>query len=228
MHILLNKKLILGLGICSLFGFVLFYYPIIFFFFFPERYSVPFHSLQGLLIPLIVILAVIFLNLLLLNTGNKSDWKTKGIYAAFIISLFTEMFGYAFLVYLFSPLFTYPVLTISPFPKAYMISGILGVYVVLSGIVLIIVGWKGLYAQKGLVTEGVYTYIRHPQYLGFILIALGWVMYWPTVILYALFPFYVLIYLMQARKESITLEREYGEAYVTYKKHTKAFIPGIL
>lgn len=59
----------------------------------------------------------------------------------------------------------------------------IGLVITALGMVLVVLGWKRVYkAQGGLVTDGVYEYVRHPQYLGFIMITGGWLIHCPTVL----------------------------------------------
>ncbi|PMX56171.1 isoprenylcysteine carboxyl methyltransferase, partial [Pseudomonas sp. FW305-33] len=72
------------------------------------------------------------------------------------------------------------------------------------GFILISTGWKVLYdAQKvhELATQGVYSYVRHPQYIGFILVMFGFLLQWPTILTLAMFPVLVVMYLRLARTE---------------------------
>jgi protein-S-isoprenylcysteine O-methyltransferase Ste14 len=80
---------------------------------------------------------------------------------------------------------------------------------ILAGLVLLGAAWNVLYeAQRAgrLATTGPYAYLRHPQYAGFILIMLGFLLQWPTLITLAMFP--VLVTSRDAAGE-IT-EQEYG------------------
>jgi protein-S-isoprenylcysteine O-methyltransferase Ste14 len=52
----------------------------------------------------------------------------------------------------------------------------------LIGIALIILGWPKVYDSKDeLATTGVYKYVRHPEYLGIILLTGGRLIHWPTI-----------------------------------------------
>jgi protein-S-isoprenylcysteine O-methyltransferase Ste14 len=168
------------------------------------------------------------LNLILLTRSEigKLNWKSKSIYIAFMISLFTEMFGAALIVYLFSPFIKYPLLT--PIYNVYIfppIVKILSFNLIFLGIVLIIIGWREIYNSEGIVTKGLYKFIRHPQYLGFILLATGWIFAWPTVIVLILYPFLVGIFLYQAVSEDKLLENKYKSKFVNYKKRTGFILP---
>ena len=62
---------------------------------------------------------------------------------------------------------------------------------IIGGFWLISAAWKQLFkAQKAdhLATAGPYARIRHPQYLGFILIMIGFLLQWPTFATLAMFP----------------------------------------
>jgi protein-S-isoprenylcysteine O-methyltransferase Ste14 len=170
------------------------------------------------------------LNLLLLTRSKtrKPDWKSSGIYSAFIISLFTEMFGSTLVVYLFAPFFRYPLLT--PQYNIYLFPPIVktvSFYFIFVGILLIIIGWVEIYKTEDLSTKGIYRFIRHPQYLGFILVASGWIFAWPTVISLILYPFLVVLYIHQALSEDKILKQKYGQTFLRYKKKTGLFFPKI-
>src|SRR3990170_3535525 len=56
--------------------------------------------------------------------------------------------------------------------------------------------------RKGrLATSGPYARVRHPQYLGFILIMLGFLFQWPTLLTLVMFPILVLMYVRLGRRE---------------------------
>jgi len=181
-------------------------------------------------IGLFFILSLIFINFIFLMNYTKGDkgWRTKGVYIAFIISLFGEMYGSALIAYLLSPFFKYPILVDYYHSSAFRdsIYG-LSLSFVLLGLIIIVIGWKKLYYSKGLVTDGIYKYIRHPQYLGFILVIIGWILIWPTLIILILFPIYIFIYIYQAYKEDKMLLKEYGQKFIDYKNKTGMLLPKI-
>jgi methanethiol S-methyltransferase len=99
-----------------------------------------------------------------------------------------------------------------------------------AGFVLISAGWKALYtAQRvhSLAATGVYAHVRHPQYVGFVLIMFGFLLQWPTILTLAMFPVLVFMYARLARVEEREAEREFGDAYARYRLETPAFIPRI-
>jgi len=103
----------------------------------------------------------------------------------------------------------------------------------LIGAVLIIQGWKAIYnkywskeAGEGiLVTDGVYSYIRHPQYMGFILMTLGLLVHWATFPLLVMWPILVFQYYRLARMEERDMEEEFGDEYIAYRERVSMFIP---
>ncbi len=96
------------------------------------------------------------------------------------------------------------------------------------GFILISSGWKVLYEaqRRGThATTGVYSYIRHPQYVGFIAIMFGFLLQWPTLLTLAMFPVLVFMYVRLARIEEAESLREFGEEYRTYMQQVPGFIP---
>ena len=104
----------------------------------------------------------------------------------------------------------------------------LGLGIVVIGITLIVRGWQLVYhAQKkdGLVTEGVYRYMRHPQYTGIFLALFGQLIHWPTLPTVVLFPLIVWLYHHLAKKEERRMLERFGEAYEAYMRQTPMFFP---
>jgi len=62
----------------------------------------------------------------------------------------------------------------------------LSTVMILVGFGLIIGGWRKVYKSKGLVTDGVYARVRHPQYFGIFLITLAFLVQWPTLLTLAM------------------------------------------
>jgi protein-S-isoprenylcysteine O-methyltransferase Ste14 len=76
-----------------------------------------------------------------------------------------------------------------------------------------------------LATSGPNRYIRHPQYVGFIMIMLGFILMWPTILTVAMFPLLVIMYVRLARTEEEAVRSEFGEVYGDYMRTTPGFIP---
>ncbi|NIV48243.1 MAG: isoprenylcysteine carboxylmethyltransferase family protein, partial [Gammaproteobacteria bacterium] len=61
--------------------------------------------------------------------------------------------------------------------------------------------WKVLYAAQRagrLACTGPYARIRHPQYVGFVLIMVGFLVQWPTLVTLTMFPILVYMYVRLA------------------------------
>lgn len=97
-----------------------------------------------------------------------------------------------------------------------------------AGFVLISAAWRVLYdAQqtRSLATAGPYSYVRHPQYVGFILVMFGFLLQWPTILTLVMFPVLTIMYVKLARDEERDARSEFGEAYAKYAAEVPSFIP---
>jgi protein-S-isoprenylcysteine O-methyltransferase Ste14 len=187
----------------------------------------------------VVIASILFFTLFVVGfaySPKKRDWKTLGIYEAFMVALFTEMFGYPLTIFLLSSILG---ITIEPTGETgHLIAvaldrlGIMqlenGVFLVmvvssimiLAGLALIILGWKKIHKAQGLVTDGIYRYSRHPQYLGILLITSGFIIQWPTILTVIMWPVLVIMYIRLAKKEEKEMEEQFGEEFQKYKNET--------
>jgi protein-S-isoprenylcysteine O-methyltransferase Ste14 len=75
------------------------------------------------------------------------------------------------------------------------------------------------------VTPGIYRYLRHPQYLGLILIVLAFNIQWPTLPTLVMAPLLTLAYVGLARREDREQVVRFGEAFRAYAARTQAFLP---
>jgi protein-S-isoprenylcysteine O-methyltransferase Ste14 len=157
----------------------------------------------------------------------KQSWKAHGAYMGFMISLFSEMYGFPLTIYLLSSA-TYPT---SPLFGRYVwgFGHLIGSPVVIAGILLIYRGWKEIVFRSGnvLVTQGIYAVVRHPQYLGFMLVTLGQFLVWPTIPTAILWPLLVYLYHRQARREESVLAEKFGKKFDEYAGKTPMFLPRI-
>lgn len=173
---------------------------------------------------------------------RKRDWKAFSLYEAFIISLFTEMYGIPLTIYLLSSVFGLP-LSANQFTGHLLAAllSLLGVWDLETGVTivmtvstvmivlggyLLIVGWFHVYRSKGdLVTNGLYGIVRHPQYLGIIIGTGAFLIQWPTILTVLMWPALVYIYYRQALKEEREMEEKFGEKYRLYKQNVPMLIP---
>ena len=96
------------------------------------------------------------------------------------------------------------------------------------GFLLISASWKVLYGaqrERCLATIGPYARLRHPQYAGFVLIMLGFLVQWPTILTLVMFPILVMMYVWLARREERDAVAEFGDEYIAYAMKTPAFFP---
>src|SRR3974390_1988233 len=72
------------------------------------------------------------------------------------------------------------------------------------GFILISTAWKVLYdaqQSRSLAMTAPYSYVRHPQYVGFILVMFGFLLQWPTILTLAMFPVLVVMYVRLCKAE---------------------------
>lgn len=177
---------------------------------------------------------------------TKRDWRSFSAFSAFIVALFVEMYGFPLTIYLISGwvLKRYPNLDLFSHDAGHLWNTLLGWKInphfdplhilsnilIFGGFILLSASWKVLYeAQKThtLATTGPYAYVRHPQYVGFILIMLGFLFQWPTLVTLVMFPILVTMYVKLARREEREVLEEFGDPYRHYMGRTPTFVPRI-
>lgn len=202
----------------------------------------PAYGLWGLVIINSVIFIFFAYSFFKPQTGR--DWRSFGAFSAFLVALFTEMYGFPLTIYFLSGWLQsrYPKVDWFSHDAGHLLEELFGwkanphfgPFHVLSfvfiggGFILISAAWKVLYdAQKRreLATTGAYSYVRHPQYFGFVLIMFGFLLQWPTVLTLAMFPVLVFMYVRLARTEERDARSSFGTAYADYAARVPAFIP---
>jgi protein-S-isoprenylcysteine O-methyltransferase Ste14 len=96
------------------------------------------------------------------------------------------------------------------------------------GFYLLSSAWHVLYrAQRSnrFATTGPYSRICHPQYVGFVLIMLGFLFQWPTILTVAMFPILVVMYARLGKQEEVEMVARFGQPYQDYLNSTPKFIP---
>jgi protein-S-isoprenylcysteine O-methyltransferase Ste14 len=175
---------------------------------------------------------------------TKRDWRSFGAFSAFVVALFTEMYGFPLTLYFLSGWLQsgYPQINWFSHDAGHlpeMLFGwkanphfgpfhLLSFALIGGGFVLIANAWRVLYEaqrQGVLATIGPYAHVRHPQYVGFTLVMFGFLLQWPTLLTLVIFPVLVWIYVRLARNEEREVEAEFGEAYRGYARCVPAFFP---
>ncbi len=187
----------------------------------------------------------VFATYLALRPRNARDWRSLAMFAAFVVSLFSEMFGVPLAMYLLSGWLSRggpgaDLSALGPgdrledrlgwhstprldqrFPRA-------GAILILAGLALLWASWPVLYRARRdgkVATSGPYAWVRHPQYSALIAIMLGFLAQWPTLLVSALFLILAAAYVRLAGREERQARAEFGEAYDRYAARTPAFIP---
>lgn len=193
---------------------------------------------------LVIINSLVFIIFAFSFTKPKSprDWRAFGAFSAFIMALFTEMYGIPLTIYLLSGWLQsrYPKLDLLSHDVGHLWWTMLGMkgnphfnvlhilsnILIFGGFILLASAWEVLYkAQRShtLATTGPYATIRHPQYLAFISIMFGFLLQWPTILTLLMFPVLVWMYTRLARQEEREVRAEFGEEYDRDASNTPAF-----
>jgi protein-S-isoprenylcysteine O-methyltransferase Ste14 len=175
---------------------------------------------------------------------NARDWRSFGLFSAFIVALFAEMYGFPLTLFLLSGWLS------SKFPEVnwlshdaghlfemmfgWRVNPHFGPFHIASfvfigwGFWLLSAAWPALYrAQRDgrVAQEGIYARIRHPQYVGFFLIMTGFLLQWPTLLTLAMYPILVWVYARLSIAEERDSLKRFGEAYARYMTEVPRFIP---
>lgn len=177
---------------------------------------------------------------------SKRDWRSFGAFSAFIVALFTEMYGFPLTIYLLSGWLSkrFPGVDFLSHDAGHLLEimfgwksnphfgpfHLLSNLFIFGGFILLASAWKILYAaqrERRLAKTGLYARMRHPQYVGFVLIMFGFMLQWPTLLTVVMFPILVFMYGYLARKEEADMELQFGDEYRRYAARTPRFLPDL-
>lgn len=175
---------------------------------------------------------------------SKRDWRSLGAFSAFILALFTEMYGFPLTIFFLSGWLQsrYPGLDPFTHNSGHLWHTLFGLkgnphldafhiasYVFIGGgFWLLSAAWDVLHkaqVRHELATTGVYERMRHPQYVAFIMIMFGFILQWPTILTLVMFPILVFMYTRLALGEEREMRAQFGDQYERYASVTPAFIP---
>lgn len=175
---------------------------------------------------------------------SKRDWRSFGAFSAFLVALFSEMYGFPLTLYFLSGWLqsNYPEVDWLSHDAGHLLEMLFGrranphwgpfhiasMIFIIGGFWLLSKAWQVLYQAQAtgtLATTGPYAYVRHPQYVAFVLIMFGFLLQWPTILTLLMFPILVYMYARLARREEREVRHELGDIYDRYAATTPAFIP---
>ncbi len=176
--------------------------------------------------------------------ATKRDWRSFSAFSAFVVALFAEMYGFPLTIYLLSGWLQskYPQLNLFSHESGHLWETLLGFKgdphlnpihllsnaLIAAGFILLASAWRVLYAaqrERRLAATGPYAHVRHPRYAAFIMIMLGFLVQWPTLLTLLMFPILVVMYVRLARREEREAADAFGDEWNDYAARTPAFFP---
>ena len=175
---------------------------------------------------------------------SRRDWRSFGAFSAFLVALFTEMYGFPLTIYLLSGWLSsrFPGVDFMSHDAGHLLEVLFGWkanphfgpfhlasnVLIVAGFWLLASAWKVLYEaqrERRLASTGAYARIRHPQYVGFVLIMTGFLLQWPTLVTLVMYPILLIMYARLGQREEKEMLAQFGDEYRRYMARVPAFIP---
>jgi protein-S-isoprenylcysteine O-methyltransferase Ste14 len=163
---------------------------------------------------------------------KKVEVEQYGVAAAFVVSFFYEMFGFPLTLLVLDtllearfPLSGFPALKaahlwvtigLMDYTTNHLLSGI----AIAVGTALVVEGHLTLHKASGRIVDwGIYRYVKHPQYIGIIVITGGMLIEYPTLLGIAMWAVLIVMYLRRAEQESLLMSEPNSGRRVMRSKH---------
>ena len=172
------------------------------------------------------------------------DWRWFSMFCAIIVALLTRRYGFPSTIYLLLPWLTklfcgvdslshnvghsleifFGWRTNLHFEPLLLLSNL----VIFGGFILLASAWRILYEAQTryrLAATGIYTRIRYPQYIGFVLIMFGFELHWPALATPRMFRILVGAYGHLAKGEEQAIFARFGNQCLEHHNPTPRFVP---
>lgn len=208
----------------------------------------PVTSISYGLWPLVILNSAMFIFFAFSFTRPRipRDWRSLGAFSAFVVALFAEMYGFPLTIYLTSgwiqaqagdiDIFAHnsghlwsTIFQLDGNPHANILHFVSNILIAI-GFIVLAASWRELHAaqrDRYIATSGPYAVVRHPQYVAFVIVMVGFLFQWPTLLTAAMFPVLVFMYVRLAKREEKVSFAEFGTEYAQYASQVPRFVPRI-
>lgn len=194
---------------------------------------------------LIVSAALVAVSVALLQPAGHRDWRGVGAFLSFLSALCAEITLVPMLVYLGWRWLLAQLVGVHATASGRDVIELVvgwdihrhfawldraGDLAIVSGLAVLVLAWRGLHAarrDRRLATTGVYAVVRHPQYLGYLMVMFGFLLQWPSLLTGVAFAVVVMAYGGLIRREEDELSSLHGEDWARYAARTPTLVPSV-